>query len=274
VLRCLPLRALDGSSSSGLPVLAVCPRLIDFEVLADPEVNSKVEIFLKSHLEQRAIVLHNLSLQQERMVKFVELRDLAQLSIPRLLSRGHALMTVIKKLIGLIRDVYPEVVHQVVMINAPSSISLLLNVITPLLNERMKAKIKIVPIATTYVAVTERLSARAVLSWIQSVCVESDELILARGAEEYAARWLRVDEVLKLKLVVASKDVRLRCAFSSLEGAHSEIVDAQVTADTPHEYVFKALTEGVFWVCMSNATGWGERQVRLSLWDKRGSIIS
>ena len=59
----------------------------DFQV-ADSE---KFDTYLNCFFEQRAIVLHNLSMQQHRMVKFIELRDLNRFSVMLFLSSGTGL---------------------------------------------------------------------------------------------------------------------------------------------------------------------------------------
>ena len=73
VLRCMPFRTVSsGRSANGLPLAAVPVRLVDPKTFVS--IAEKVEFFIRCMLEQRAMVLHNLSMQQQRMVKFVELR--------------------------------------------------------------------------------------------------------------------------------------------------------------------------------------------------------
>eukprot|EP00929_Paragymnodinium_shiwhaense_P069902 TRINITY_DN3532_c0_g1_i1.p1 TRINITY_DN3532_c0_g1~~TRINITY_DN3532_c0_g1_i1.p1 ORF type:complete len:502 (-),score=85.92 TRINITY_DN3532_c0_g1_i1:61-1566(-) len=270
VLQALPLRAIDGLSAGGLPILAICPKLVNFEALADPDFDAKLDTFFKAHLEQRAIVLHNLSLKQRRMVKFVDVRDLHGVSIPQMLARGKSFISKLKGLIGVVKDYYPELIHQVVICNAPSAISLLINLISPILNERMRGKMKVFPVNDTLRAIADRLSAQAVWSWIQLAHPNTplSSLPLPRGGEEYAALWLHKRMKKTWRFSVEGKDARLRYAFVPLPDGKAccpGLSETQAFADKPVGGTFVSPSEGVLVFALSNATGWTERTVSLEL---------
>eukprot|EP00439_Symbiodinium_sp_Y106_P085553 s53_g28.t4 len=88
------------------------------------------------------MVLHNLSKKQRRMVKYFEIRDMNGAAISTLMSEGTNQLSKIKSTLGLVQDFYPEMIHQVSVLNSTSAFSGLFNFVSPLLNERMQAKIK------------------------------------------------------------------------------------------------------------------------------------
>merc|ERR1719259_488866 len=145
--------------------MVAAPRIVDFDAFAELESSGKLEVFLRSHFEQRAIVLHNRSVKEGRMVKFVEVRDLNQASIATLLTRGRPLMQFVKRIIALVQDFYPEMVHQVLIFNAPAAMARLLSVANSVMNERMRSKLQVFPSVEAQVAFSSRLTAKAIWSW-------------------------------------------------------------------------------------------------------------
>ena len=72
VLLCLPTRSLrEGVTREGaLPVVYAPLRRVDVDIFATLP-DEMLESFLSAMLEQRALVLHNLSVAQQRIVKVV-----------------------------------------------------------------------------------------------------------------------------------------------------------------------------------------------------------
>ena len=72
VLRCLPTRSLrEGVTREGaLPVVYAPLRRVDVDAFATLP-DDMLENFLSAMLEQRALVLHNLSVAQQRVIKVV-----------------------------------------------------------------------------------------------------------------------------------------------------------------------------------------------------------
>ena len=60
---------------------------------ANAERDAKFDLFFRGTLEQRALVLHNLSVAQRRMVKFYEVRDFNAVWISELMRHGQYLLS-------------------------------------------------------------------------------------------------------------------------------------------------------------------------------------
>ena len=92
----LPNRCVPGAAAGALP-LSVSPiRQADLMMLADganAERDAKFDLFFRCTLEQRALVLHNLSVAQRRMVKFYEVRDFNAVWISELMRHGQYLLS-------------------------------------------------------------------------------------------------------------------------------------------------------------------------------------
>ncbi|CAK0802166.1 unnamed protein product [Prorocentrum cordatum] len=244
--------------------MLTAPRLMDFEAFAAVR-KPRLDGFLKAHLEQRAVVLHNLSLQQRRMVKFVELRDLSQTSPALLLRSGRPVFKRLKTFFSILQDCYPELVHQVLFFNAPAGAARLVAMLSSILNARMMAKIRLLPVAQAYTEMTWRLNAMAISSWMEQVskAVDLNTMRLARGTEEYAARWLAKGQTLRWTVTVREKDVRFQyvfieenCGARELEPLRME--ETAVVAGAPLRGSLVAPGGGVFWARVSNAFSWLE----------------
>jgi hypothetical protein len=92
----LPNRCVPGAAAGALP-LSVSPiRQADLMMLADganAERDAKFDLFFRCTLEQRALVLHNLSVAQRRMVKFYEIRDFNAVWVSELMRHGQYLLS-------------------------------------------------------------------------------------------------------------------------------------------------------------------------------------
>merc|ERR1719203_1398541 len=112
----------------------------------------------------------------------------------------------------VIQDYYPELIHQVVLFNAPASASRLITILSSILNKRMLAKIRLLPVGQAYSEMVQRLNARALWSWITQTAQATDlnSLVLARGTEEYAVRWLSKGQALRWTVTVKDKNILFR----------------------------------------------------------------
>lgn len=262
VTRCLPVRSLVGDSADGLPVLCMVPRLLDLEgmdALSDECLGS----FVRAQLEQRWMVLHNLSMQQKRMVKFVEVRDLNGASMTNLVMNGSRLITRMLNMLSGLQDFYPEVIHQVFVLNAPSTFQALFDVISPFLNARMLAKIKVHPVGLAFNEIATMLSARAVWSWISQTTshLKFDGLVVESGSQEYTARWL--DEQQPVAWSVSLEDgsgVLFKRAFLPAPIAGKTraptCAEEQISAGQPATGSFTPDVPGVFLLCVDNTSAW------------------
>ena len=140
VLRYLPVRTVEGTTADELPLSLSVTRLFDFEQRLSAGKDAQVDEFLTAMIEQRALVVHNLSVKQQRLVKCVDLRDLTGTSVKEIITRGRHTLAKMQRFISTVQDHYPELIHRAFVFNAPSAFSQLFALISPILNERMRSK--------------------------------------------------------------------------------------------------------------------------------------
>eukprot|EP00928_Gymnodinium_smaydae_P060882 TRINITY_DN4476_c0_g5_i1.p1 TRINITY_DN4476_c0_g5~~TRINITY_DN4476_c0_g5_i1.p1 ORF type:complete len:375 (-),score=84.76 TRINITY_DN4476_c0_g5_i1:111-1235(-) len=261
VRKVLPVRGIEGFSLDGLPVMVAAPRLIDFAAFADLADSEVIDTFFKCHLEQRALVLHNLSMKQKRMVKFIEVRDLNNMSVTTLLSSGRPLIAKFKEILQQVQDFYPEMLHRALMFNAPGTFATVFNLISVIMNERMKAKVRVFAVGDAFAEMTRHLSARAILSWMTELNgdVNLEGMELSAGCEEFTARRLSKGQELRWTASVLEKDIELRHVFLPDEvnpDKEAQVEKKMVSAEAPYEEKFIAESDGVVWLCVSNAHSW------------------
>jgi len=262
VLPCLPVRVVEGGSAEGLPVLCLVPRLLDLERMEAVE-DGALRLFVLGQLEQRWRVLHNLSLRQQRMVKFVELRDLNGASMTNLALRGSRTVSRFLSILSGLQDFYPEVIHQVLVLNTPSTFSTVFDMISPAMNPRMLSKIKVHPVGVEFTRIATMLSARAVWSWVAQSTSHLDfgSLVIDNGAQEYTARWLDEGQTASWSVLLKDgADVLFRRAFLSApvagKAAAPTSSEELVYLGKPVGGSFTPVAPGVLLLCLDNTSSW------------------
>lgn len=265
MLKYLPICLIDGTgghSVDGLPIALSVPRFLDaaaFNAL-DEEAKSNTEEFTAAMLEMRALVLHNLSHAQKRMVKLLDVRDMTQTNIPSLIKDGRGLISRLMSMISKVQDFYPEMIHQVHIFNAPSTFSTLFSIISVILNKRMLSKIKVSSAGKPLTEFASCLDARAICSWISkaSVGLDLSGFSIPNSAVEYIARWLDKGDTCKWCVSVASMDIKVARVFIPAEGEACQMSseEAKVVPDKPYEGSFVAECSGALVLCMDNYSSW------------------
>ena len=262
----LPMRCVRGTAGSDLPIAVSPVRQLAVDAAIDADLDAKIDLFFRSVLEQRALVLHNLSLQHSRMIKFVEIRDFNGARISELLSKGRPLLGKMKTLLGQLLEFYPEVVHRVQVTHAPTAFSGLYALISPVLNERMRAKVTVLPSRASFAALAQGLDALGVHSWhalLERTVDWSREVQIDAGVLEPTTRWLEAGDVAEWTIVLtAGADVTVRtCFLPQAEGAvaqgggadeKSEVLEAGETCRGQ----CAATGAGVLWLCLDNVSSW------------------
>lgn len=274
VSRVLPIRNLQGAGASGNPIMSAIPRLIDFEALAalgkTEDGDQKLDEFLRSFLEQRATVLFNLSQKRKRMVKYDDLRDMTQVSIPSVISSG--LVGKLKSMLSTIQDFYPESIHQVAIWSAPPAFSKLFGLISNVLNKRMQAKIKVYQRGTFFNDIAERVDAVAIHSWLQQATgtLDFSNITILNGCQELTSKWLAKGDACTWTLSVEDgADIKLHRIFVPAAGAGETVTlseeDVDVKAGEPHNGNFTADCDGVLVINLDNYySWWNTKQVVLT----------
>jgi len=290
VLQCLPTRSLrEGVTREGaLPVVYAPLRRIDVEMFATLP-DDMLESFLSAMLEQRALVLHNLSVAQQRIVKVVDVRDFNAVWISQLLTKGKALLIKLKGFLQRVQAHYPESTHQAIMAHAPTSFSSLFAVVAPVLNERMRAKVTVLDASQTFGVLAARMDSKALHSMATLASADlpwAAGLTVANGTCEFTTRWLRAREALhwQVRLSGGSSDtVRLFVAWvpyarapsaadavtadgevagravasAAQESAYYRVLhDSTITPSDAGVHSHMADVEGIVWLCVDNTASW------------------
>ncbi|CAK9006977.1 unnamed protein product [Durusdinium trenchii] len=226
LLPCFPVRVINGRSMNALPIIASVVRRVDFETLERAPGRAPTgDDFLLSQLEQRWLVLHNLSKKQRRMVKFFEVRDMNGASISTLLTEGATQLSKIKNILSIVQDFYPEMIHQVAVLNSTSSFSGLFNFLSPIFNERMKAKIKVRPTGIPFEEVADLMEAKAIHSFVEETCGHLcwSHLLVPSGGNEFLSRWLKQGQKLEWTAILEDgADVMVHTAFLPQDESQQE----------------------------------------------------
>ena len=305
VLRCLPVRAVAKglSAGSGLPLAIVPIRLVEPRLFSD--MGDKLEFFIRCLLEARALVLHKLSLRQQRMVKFFEVRDFNNVHVSELILHGRHIIQNLKDIIRSLQDHYPEVLHQVLIAHAPTTFSKLFSLVSSVLNERMRNKIFVIPATAKFEQVACLLDANALHTWGQLVNNSSSGkaadggwggstgVTVANMGCEFVTRWLEKGETLKWKVRLSSGESIRVFAYWMAEAPNSSSGGAsgggnggnggsgtmapRAQAELLQDVALKAeeacdgsytaeAASGVVWLCADNvASWWYEKVVHASL---------
>jgi len=271
IRRHLPFRTVEGASCDGLPVFLGLLRHVDFALVSEVDPAALTE-FVSCMSEQRAIVLHARSIAEKRMVKCVEVRDLTQFSMAYAVSCASSLRK-IAGLIGVVQDWYPEMVHRVLLFNTPSTISQVMAILAPFLSPRTRSKIVEFPLGQPFAQMGALLHAAALYSWGAQAGeqLRFGELVVPRGSEESAVRWLSQGERVSwsLELLTKGTSMTVRCAFlpagKASGGGASETV-AVVSSEARHTSEFVAAEAGLLRVCLDNTDAWWyDKEVSLTI---------
>ncbi|KAL1522816.1 hypothetical protein AB1Y20_017786 [Prymnesium parvum] len=273
ILRILPLRNTEGTASDGLPILLTLIRYVDFAAF-DAFHTEAGEMVLRSFvngmLEQRALVLHNRSIAEHRMVKCVDVRDFTGGSVTEFISKGRGLLSAIKAQLAVVQSFYPELLHQAIIFNAPAMFSNLFSLLSGLLNERMRSKISIVPVAASLATMLEHLDARAIHSWLSQACPERywSQFVVPNGATECISCWLEEGETViwkvsirgAAKMTLKSVFMPGRSATACREAVKPCAISKEETVVGEFTGYHEAATDGVFFVCLDNSTAFWSAQ--------------
>ena len=82
-------RCLWSCLSAGLYAFIGTADVDGHPTFEEHDLADKIELFLRCMLEARALVLHNRSMRERRMVKFVEVRDFNNVYVSELLAHGR-----------------------------------------------------------------------------------------------------------------------------------------------------------------------------------------
>jgi hypothetical protein len=275
----LPYIVLKELTPKRLPVALSRPAMFSPDLILKAMDSGKLEEWNVLYLEWRSLLLHKMSLSQRRMVKFVEVRDMTHLAVLQFLWSSGFL---VKRFMGIMRqvaDFYPEQMFLAYVHNASPSFSSLFAVISPSLNERIKAKIRVQQFGAC-AQIANALGAAALNNWITQLLERTgrdlESFAVDGGGEEYAVLWLAEGEEATWTLTVCDKsggDAAVRVLFLpsvAEEGTSAEAMtvsgDGSPSADfgRPARGKYVAPSDGVFWFCATPSGRWRNGS-RLSL---------
>eukprot|EP00927_Polykrikos_kofoidii_P031258 TRINITY_DN26907_c0_g1_i1.p1 TRINITY_DN26907_c0_g1~~TRINITY_DN26907_c0_g1_i1.p1 ORF type:complete len:435 (-),score=67.51 TRINITY_DN26907_c0_g1_i1:32-1300(-) len=278
MLRINPMMMV-GFTTSKLPVMVTCPRFLDFETFGDCVGKDfpKYEAFLKGMLEQRALILHNLSHKQGRMAKFVDIRDFNQVPVTKLVSHATNAMGKIKQFFSVVQNFYPEMNHKVFCYSAPSGVRLIFDLVSSFLNARMLSKIRIFSVGIQFDQMSQLLEARAIHVWFSEVArrLRFREIYIANGTQEYCGVWCEAGETCRWSCVLPDgTDIKLIRVFvpdkpTSNDDANFDMEEVTVAGSGEGSYT--PASAGVLAICLCNiASWWNAKTVTLKI---NGAIV-
>jgi len=262
LLDCFPVRVIRGRSMDSLPIICSAVRLADFRKLESFGDVARDD-FILAQLEQRWMVLHNLSKKQRRMVKYFEIRDMNGAAISTLMSEGTNQLSKIKSTLGLVQDFYPEMIHQVSVLNSTSAFSGLFNFVSPLLNERMQAKIKVSATGLPFEELAGLMEPKALHSWVQETSkhLSWSHLVVPSGGNEFFSRWLHPGDSLEWTAILEDgEQVMIHSAFLPQDESRQEelafVGEEKLLLRKAITSEFEAPAEGIYWLCVDNSASW------------------
>ena len=119
IANVLYMRRTEGVDVNGLPVMIMVAALSDYRQAPKVLDGQILERFLAAMLEQRGRILNQMSAKEHRLVKTVEIRDFAFLSVTEMLTEMLPALTRIKEMVPNLQRHYPEFCHRIFVINAP-----------------------------------------------------------------------------------------------------------------------------------------------------------
>ena len=252
-------------------------------------VEGRPEKFLEMQMnysEMMRLSMEMMSLEQKRLVRFHTVIDLAGLGVKHMAPKAVA---VFKSLADLLSHHYPEVVHKMIVINAPWIFSSLFSLLKPWIPAETQNKITIV--GADYRGALDAVMPRAdwpvlfggdvptskylVLprSFDPTACVGASaddvrtEIDIAAGAAEKHAVFLRAGASCAYTVVVDERDIDFSVEFvpGAEEGAATKMCGATVVLQAPSRITGSAsmgvgehaATEaGTLYLCFNNTYSW------------------
>lgn len=267
LLAWAPFQLQTTGSRDGLPMMFVQPRYVDAERLGAlaPEVFAA---FMVGIFEHRSMLLHKMSIEQHRMMKVLDIRDLTDVGVTEIFSKVVPILKQIKGVLAVVQDFYPEVIHKAVVINAPSTFANVFSIVAVLLNERMKSKISILGPTTPFPEVAAHFSSSGMREWLgyrppyqdpvpERPSSEFEEVAVAASSMTWHHFWLPAAGASCVWLAkVAAKNIRVAAYFLQ-EGKELQLVsEVKVEAGEDHSGRFEAPSPGCFVLVLDNASSW------------------
>eukprot|EP00656_Telonema_subtile_P000899 TRINITY_DN10431_c0_g1_i1.p1 TRINITY_DN10431_c0_g1~~TRINITY_DN10431_c0_g1_i1.p1 ORF type:complete len:364 (-),score=96.30 TRINITY_DN10431_c0_g1_i1:153-1244(-) len=186
----IPLKMLAGSSRDGLPMNCLYVSQLDLNLFSAIS-EEQFEAFIITFMEQRGIVLHNLSERQGQGVQYAEMRDVDLLAITDLLSSPRILKR-LKSVFAKIQTYYPETTKSIHIVHPPSTYSALFKVISTFMNQRQVDKITVAEAGNCIPMLATVMTHESLFSWVRIRGNQAGALNLAKGQTRYLAE--RVEE--------------------------------------------------------------------------------
>lgn len=267
----LPIFRIEGLTvGSELPIMGVVPGNMDFDKVFEVFESGRFKAFAKLHFEHRWLHIHKLSHKQRRMVKFTDVRDL-NTSAYTLIAKVPRFVEALKQDVSSIMEHYPEMVHNMVIMGAPPTFSMIFGLISSLLNERMRAKFRIFARGAPFEEVARLMDARALWSLTSQVYPEEiSSMVVEAGRTVCAVRWLEQGETATWKFSLEYRDIVFKHCFlpQAAKGVTPEPVcnEQTVPSDSVQEGSYTAESPGVLWLCADNTSSmWTSKTVTLTM---------
>lgn len=235
---------------------------LSFEALrAVPEA----ELFQALHgmCELRETHLDELSKQQGRLIRTVQVRNLWGLSIPRLV-KDRGTMGRLQRAMKTLPVAFPETVSKIVILNVPSAFNMFWSIVSPRFHPRMRRKLHFLgsDFLEDLARVVGTRGLEAIFRAWHSGATER-EVEVGAGAKEHACCRLADGEVGEWSFGVGPENVsgglQFSVAFVCDGSARVEVLQAPTLQAGRVQGSHRAKTSGLLCLIWSNPSGWATR---------------
>lgn len=243
--------------------------------LGEIRTKSEAELFDTAYLmvELRQEHLDKLSMDEGRLIRTVQVRDLRGLSIPNLI-RDRALMAKLRKIMSVFPTAFPETISHVVILNVPPGFNLLWSIISSFFKPRMKRKLRVLG-GDFLEELAPLLGTRGLEALVNTWRLGSSSGVVEVKAEakEYACLRLECGEVGEWSFTVgAASGLCFDISFVSEERQVREVQARAACKAGEVRGSYPASAAGLLWLAWSNNSGWTTKAATQTIVDLRLAV--
>jgi len=214
-------------------------------------------------MELRGSCLDRMSVQKGRLLKVIDVLDMTGLSVVSLMRDGRILAR-LGKLINFSTVAHPETRLKTFVLNPPSSFSALMTWASPLLNARMKGKIKVCHGDNIAAVLAEYAGPQALDALARArmdVCPGATVLRLDVGEICHASAWVKPGDLATWSFQVfpESMHVGFSVQFFGLESS-MRTVSRRTQVSGSVSGSMRAREAGLIWFTWSNKHSWATKK--------------
>lgn len=243
------------STPEGDILMVTCDGRVSWDDVAAME-DGEIYTADNTMMELRQESLDARSEEQHRIAKVVQVRDLSGLGLASLVSNA-TMMHRLKTIVSASLTSYPETLRTVIILNAPSTFGTVWSIVSPLLDERVQAKVKFLELESVQDIIdVAGLAAVEILGRLRGrSALESIDIVA--GDIAYGCYSLKAGQALDWTFTVVDMDIEFSLVFfprSPGSASKPVVAAARVCGSQSGQYV--ADDAGFLWATWSNQHSW------------------